>query len=97
MGLPKGKTNNIKGKPIGCTNKISYNLKETINDFLEKNFSKIENDFDKLQPRDRMKFYIDLLQYGVPKLQATEFIDNSWIEKLSDDELINLYNEFNLV
>ena len=60
-------------------------LRETITAFLENNFKKIEKDFEGLKPRERVKFYCDLLQYGVPKLQATSLdID---FETLTDGQL----------
>lgn len=71
MGLNKGQTNNPNGRPRGIPNKVSQNLRILITDFLDTEFPTVLNDFQDLQPKDRLKFYTDLLQYGLPKLQST--------------------------
>lgn len=73
------------GKPIGAKNKIGLQLRETIADFLSENFSKIVEDFHSLKPRDRVKLYCDLLQFGLPKLQSVSLGFD--FEKLSDEQL----------
>lgn len=85
MGLPKGKTNNPAGKPPGTKNKINADLRVMINDFLNDEFDTIKEDFKRLDPKDKLKFYTDLLNYGLPKLQATSLeID---LEKLTESDL----------
>ncbi len=54
----------------GAINKTGLQLRETIAAFLESNFRKIVIDFKKLPPKERVKLYCDLLQYGVPRLQS---------------------------
>jgi hypothetical protein len=85
MGLPKGKTNNPAGKPPGTKNKINAELRVMINDFLNNEFDTIKEDFKKLDPKDKLKFYTDLLNYGLPKLQATSLeLD---FEKMTESDL----------
>jgi len=66
----KGKTNNPNGRPRGIPNKVTKELREIINDFLNENIDKVRADFNKLQPKDRVRLYIDLLQYSIPKYQS---------------------------
>ncbi len=73
MGLQKGYTNNPAGKPPGTKNKINAELREMISEFLNSEFETVKIDFQKLEAKDKLKFYTDLLQYGLPKLQATTF------------------------
>lgn len=81
MKFQKGNT----GKPKGAKNKVGLALRETISDFLSENFGKVVEDFRTLKPRDRVKLYCDLLQYGLPKLQAVS-LDFDF-EKLTDEQL----------
>lgn len=85
MPFEKGISGNPVGRPRGSANRINQQLRETITDFLECNFQKIMDDFEELGPKDRVKLYCDLLQYGLPKLQAVQI--ESEIERLPDDQL----------
>ena len=94
MGLKKGMTNNATGRPKGTKNKISNDLRQSISDFLNLNFKTIETDFKKLNPRDRVKFYTDLLQFAVPKLQNTSLdIDFERMDEDQMDEIIERLKE----
>lgn len=90
MKFKQGQSGNIEGRPKGAKNKIGIDLRERIIDFLSNEFQNIEDDMRKLPPRDRIKLYVDLLQYGLPKLQGVT-IENEF-DKLTDiqlDEIIN--------
>ncbi len=73
----KGISGNPTGRPQGAQNKLTQQLRETISDFLFENFKKIKDDFKKLEPKERAKLYCDLLQYALPKLQATSIDFNN--------------------
>lgn len=68
----KGESGNPTGRPPGTANKVNQEIRERINDFLDNNFSMIESDLLELEPKERVKFYIELLQYSLPKLKATD-------------------------
>lgn len=53
-------------------NKISTKVRESIIGFLEKNVDAIQDDFDKLKPRERLQFVSELLSYAAPKLSAVQ-------------------------
>ena len=91
MPFKKGQSGNIKGRTKGTQNKITNHLRESITSFLENNFERLENDFNLLPPRDRTKFYCDLLQYGLPKLQTVQLETD--LEQLTDVELDKIINE----
>jgi len=91
MPFEKGNSGNPDGRPKGTNNKLTKQLRETINDFLETNFESVIQDFEKLTPKERLKFYCELLQYGLPKLQAVQ-MENDF-ENLSDEQLNFIINE----
>lgn len=72
MGLRKGQTNNPAGKPAGRLNKMSKDLRLQVNDFLKEKFPEVIAEFDKLEGKDKARLYVDLLPYGLPRLQTTE-------------------------
>lgn len=71
-GLKKGETNNPNGRPAGTPNKVTKELRERIQNFLEDNWQQIEKDFATLDPEKRVMLFEKLLQYTVPRLQATD-------------------------
>jgi len=91
MPFEKGNSGNPDGRPKGTNNKLTTQLRETITDFLETNFESVIQDFEKLTPKERLKFYCELLQYGLPKLQAVQMETD--FEKLSDEQLDYIINE----
>ena len=91
MPFRKGQSGNIKGRTKGTPNKVTKHLRESITSFLENNFERIEIDFELLSPKDRVKFYCDLLQYGLPKLQTVQLETD--FEHLTDIELDRIINE----
>jgi predicted SpoU family rRNA methylase len=93
MGLPKGITNNREGRPLGALNKITKNLRGDITSFLENNFEEVIKEWQKLEGKEKLTFYRDLLQYAVPKLQSMEMQqipvnDEIDINSMSTEELI---------
>ena len=91
MPFRKGQSGNIKGRTKGTPNKVTKHLRECITSFLENNFERLENDFELLPPKDRIKFYCDLLQYSLPKLQTVQLETD--FEHLTDMELDRIINE----
>jgi hypothetical protein len=91
MPFKKGQSGNINGRIKGSQNKMTKQLRETIILFLERNYTRLENDFDSLSPRDRIKVYCDLLQYGLPKLQSVQL--ESDFDSLSDTQLDKIITE----
>jgi hypothetical protein len=71
MGLPSGRTNNPNGRPPGTVNKSSKQIREIINSIITQNIDRLQDDIDSLEPKDRLAFMEKLLQYTIPRLQAT--------------------------
>jgi hypothetical protein len=91
MPFIKGISGNPNGRPVGAVSKEKSNLRAMITTFLEGNFEKVLSDFDELPPRDRIKFYLEFLQYGIAKLQAVP--TDGEFEHLSEDQLDTLIHK----
>lgn len=70
MAQIKGKTGNPYGRPKGSPNKVTSDLREWINDILQKNRKQVQQDLKKADSKTRLYFYEKLLQYVLPKQQA---------------------------
>ncbi|HEU5289547.1 MAG TPA: hypothetical protein VFU05_02815 [Cyclobacteriaceae bacterium] len=60
------------GKPKGAVTKISAKVRESIVNFLESNVDQIQQDFDKLKPRERLQFVAEILPYATPKMASIQ-------------------------
>ena len=83
------KGNKTGGREKGTPNKTTGEMRELISAFLTNNWKGVQNDFDKLEPKDRLQFFERLLQYSLPKMQSVQhdFELEAKLERLSDNEL----------
>ena len=65
-GLPKGRTNNPHGRPIGSKNKIQPPLKAALSSFLEEKFDDLNALWSELENREKISLFTALLKYVVP-------------------------------
>lgn len=85
MPFVKGQSGNKAGKPKGAVSKKTADLRKWITGFIDDNKEKIEEDWIKLDPKDRLIMFERLLKYTLPTLQATSLdVD---FEKMSDQQL----------
>lgn len=91
MPFEKGYSGNLLGRPKGSQNRVTKELRQAISAFLEDNFEKLVNDFQVLSPKDKIKFYSDLLQYSLPKLQSVQL--ETEFDRLPEDQLDYLLNK----
>ena len=85
MPFKKGISGNPTGRPRGKKNKTTEILRNLISGLLEDEFTEIVKNYRKLPPKDRIKVYTDLLQYGLPKLQSVS--NEISFEDLTDEQL----------
>lgn len=88
MSFHKGRSGNPNGRPTGSKNRAGASLRLRINDFLTDNFDTIERDFQMMTPIERSRFYLALLKFGLPQLQALS-IDRQ-LETMTDDQLTEI-------
>jgi len=91
MGLKKGMTNNPKGRPQGSLNKVTKDLRLSITEFLQSNFDTVIKEWARLDGKDKLAFYKDLLKYAIPAMQSTQFITD--FDRMTDEELDKVINE----
>ncbi len=76
MGVSKtsfkaGQKRPHQGRPKGSPNKVTMTTREMIQDIINQHLPKVMDDLRKLTPGQRVKAIADLLQYVVPKMQAS--------------------------
>lgn len=91
MAFEKGISGNYEGRPKGALNKNTSRLREAISSFLTDNFDSFVNDFQELGPKDRIKFYCDLLNYNLPKVQSIQMETD--FNMLTDSQLDTIIKE----
>lgn len=72
MPFEKGKSGHPEGKPKGAKNKITKDLRKAITGFLQDNFDQVQAEFNSLKSEPKIKLYIDLLPYALPKMSSVE-------------------------
>ncbi len=78
------------GRKAGTPNKVTKNLKGLVYAFLESNIKNLQEQYDQLNPSDKLDFFQKLLKFAVPTQTASR-ID---FEKMSEEDLDNIINHF---
>ena len=72
MPFKKGQSGNPKGRPRGAKNRATNELREWVERFINDNLDTIANDIAELEPNERVKFFLALLNYTLPKQQSVK-------------------------
>ena len=72
MAFKKGQSGNPNGRPRGAKNKATNELREWVERFLVDNRENFINDIKELDPNERVKFFLALLNYTLPKQQSVK-------------------------
>ena len=67
------KGNTIGGRKKGSLNKSTSEVREFFADILRDNQERIISDLDELDPKERLRFLIDVAKLVLPALKAIEF------------------------
>jgi len=83
---------NTKGRPKGSPNKSTDEIRSMFRDFLSANMDKLQQDFDSLEPKDRLQF-IDRVARLVlpPPLHELQMLTDEQLDQL----IYKLKNEQN--
>ena len=68
----KGKSGNAKGRPKGAKDRVKGDILAQVKEFIETNMESIQEDYDALDPKERMQFLLKLLEFAIPKAQGEE-------------------------
>jgi len=74
MGFKKGKSGNPNGRPKGATDKKKTYIKKIIQEALEVNAYKVQEELAKLDGKAFLDMYSRFLEYGMPKLQRQAIV-----------------------
>jgi len=82
----------IGGRTKGTPNKVTADMRATIKSLLDEysGSGKMSDDFLTLDPKDRLMVAEKLMQYAIPKLQATTIDVSEHAQKTIEDTLLEL-------
>lgn len=84
MAFVKGQQK-IAGRKPGTPNKTTAALRSRIVALVEGRWDAFLEDLESLDPRDRCKVIIDMMQYALPKLSSVEYKDKDKPKTLADE------------
>lgn len=85
---------NTKGRPRGAVNKITSEVKVLINQLASDLFQSI--DVNELKPTDKVRLFIGIMPYIIPKKAEIDTTINSnltWIDDFTEQQLEKLLNK----
>lgn len=85
------KGNTLGGRTKGSRNKTTLKIRDAFLDFVEANLSKMQEDFEKLEPKDRFKYLFDMSKFILPSLKAIELHDA--LAELTEDQFNELLTQ----
>ena len=88
----KGQSGNPSGRPEGSKNKSTQIIRESIQLIVENNIDSIQDSLDLMNPKDKMKFMIDLMKLVLPTLRSEDEI-----QSISETPSIDYRTLFNFV
>lgn len=85
MPFEPGHSGNPGGRPKGTSNKLTSKTREQLAILLDGGYKKLQDELNKLEGKEYVSAYTNLLPYVVPRLQNTSLDINP--EDLSDEQL----------
>ena len=79
------------GRPKGSSNKATSKVRESFTKLLESNLGQLKEDFKDLEPKDRIKLFLDLSKYVIPQLKQTDIKLDGDIN-INDFDITKLYD-----
>lgn len=90
MGLKKGMSNNLAGRPAGTPNKVTAELKTWISDLINDNRDQFKIDLQSIDADKRLSMIEKLMQYVIPKQQTISVEAQIQAEYAELERLLNV-------
>ena len=91
--MPKfEKGNTLGGRKKGSANKSTTLVRDSFASLLEGNLDQIKDDFAELEPKDRIKLFLDLSKYVIPQLKQSEVKLEGSLD-INDFDISKLYDK----
>lgn len=68
------------GRELGTPNKLTKELRNSLKDIVYSEIEKIQNNFDKLDAKDRIELLIKILPFVLPKIEKVNYRINEPID-----------------
>jgi len=88
MKFQKGQSGNLAGRPRGSQNKSTVQIRAFFQRLLEDNQQQIIEDLASVEPRDRLKFLVELTSFVIPRQTAASIQAD-----VQTDTRISLYQQ----
>ena len=75
MRFDKNNNYGVKSTRKGVPNKATSSLRDRVKLIIDDNIERLQSDLDKAEPKERLNFLIQLLNFALPKLKAMEITD----------------------
>lgn len=94
MPQKKGHTGNPYGRPKGTPNKVTSTLRNWLLELINNNRLLIQQDFEQLEPLQRMQMLEKLLPFLMPKVESAGAVRGACYDESDVIEIENtFYNE----
>lgn len=70
MPFKKGKSGNVKGRPVGIKNKQPEELRTRIQMFVENKMNEFDELWKELKPKEKADLLMEMMKYMIPRLNA---------------------------
>jgi hypothetical protein len=84
MKYQKGQSGNPAGRKAGKVNRSTEQLRNIFQEFLENNVTKLQEDFDQLEPKDRLMFIEKVARMVIPPPLTLEALNEAALDALID-------------
>lgn len=98
MGMPKGRTGNPNGRPVGAVNKSTAMAREAIAAFVDGNADRLTGWLDQIaedNPKAAFDCFMSVVEYHIPKLARTELSGGLSIAMTHEEALNAIANAAN--